>query len=264
MRRVYLGFFLLLSAALGFVAFLSAVTSSVADAQPIPSSGGVRSVTATAPITSTGGRTPVIASTAAGAATAGHVTTGAQTFGGDKTFNGAIISGVASGGYSLTMSSGARVRFDGTAGTRYCYYDGTYIRCNTHVQVDGNLNLASFVSTNNGKWRELGTAQPMEFEASRSDAAAAVAFSMDASADLATAGALLFRLRDATGSSAVVHFNVDKDGSPVFNVNGGSGKPTCNSTNRGKVWRVQGGAGVADTFEWCKKDAADAYAWTGL
>lgn len=45
---------------------------------------------------------------------------------------------------------------------------------------------------------------------------------------------------------------------------GGTGKPTCNSTNRGRMWRTEGGAGVADTMEYCKKDAADAYAWTAL
>ncbi len=41
-------------------------------------------------------------------------------------------------------------------------------------------------------------------------------------------------------------------------------KPTCDATQRGRVWYVAGGAGVADTFEVCKKDAADSYAWTTL
>lgn len=41
----------------------------------------------------------------------------------------------------------------------------------------------------------------------------------------------------------------------------GLSKPTCNSSNRFKMWPVAGGAGVADTFEVCMKDAADAYAW---
>jgi hypothetical protein len=38
-------------------------------------------------------------------------------------------------------------------------------------------------------------------------------------------------------------------------------QPTCDSTNRGGMWRVEGGAGVADTFEACMKSAADTYAW---
>lgn len=41
-------------------------------------------------------------------------------------------------------------------------------------------------------------------------------------------------------------------------------KPTCDSGNRGTVWYVAGGAGVADTFELCRKDNADAYAWVSL
>ena len=39
---------------------------------------------------------------------------------------------------------------------------------------------------------------------------------------------------------------------------------TCDATLRGQVVMVQGGAGVADTFRICRKDAADAYAWTAL
>jgi len=39
---------------------------------------------------------------------------------------------------------------------------------------------------------------------------------------------------------------------------------TCDATSRGTVTMVQGGAGVADTFRQCEKDAADAYAWVPL
>lgn len=39
---------------------------------------------------------------------------------------------------------------------------------------------------------------------------------------------------------------------------------TCNSSTRGKVTMVQGGAGVADTFRQCEKDASDVYAWVPL
>jgi hypothetical protein len=38
----------------------------------------------------------------------------------------------------------------------------------------------------------------------------------------------------------------------------------CDATTRGQVVMVQGGAGVADTFRVCAKDAANAYAWTAL
>jgi lysophospholipase L1-like esterase len=43
-----------------------------------------------------------------------------------------------------------------------------------------------------------------------------------------------------------------------------STEATCNSTIRGTVTMVQGGAGVADTLRVCRKDAANNYAWTAL
>ena len=39
---------------------------------------------------------------------------------------------------------------------------------------------------------------------------------------------------------------------------------TCNASNRGRVVMVYGGAGVADTFRVCVKDATDTYAWKTL
>jgi len=41
-------------------------------------------------------------------------------------------------------------------------------------------------------------------------------------------------------------------------------QPTCNSTNRGWVWIVQGGAGVADSYQVCEKNSSNAYVWTTL
>lgn len=38
-------------------------------------------------------------------------------------------------------------------------------------------------------------------------------------------------------------------------------QPACSATIRGTLWIVQGGAGVADQYQVCKKDAANAYAW---
>lgn len=44
----------------------------------------------------------------------------------------------------------------------------------------------------------------------------------------------------------------------------GASKPAAAAGVRGLVWYTPGGAGVADTFEVCRKDAADAYAWVTL
>lgn len=41
-------------------------------------------------------------------------------------------------------------------------------------------------------------------------------------------------------------------------------KPACAAGIRGTVYYVAGGAGVLDTFEVCRKDASDVYAWLSL
>lgn len=38
-------------------------------------------------------------------------------------------------------------------------------------------------------------------------------------------------------------------------------RPTANVANRGRIWIVQGGAGVADTLQVCVKNSSDAYVW---
>lgn len=41
----------------------------------------------------------------------------------------------------------------------------------------------------------------------------------------------------------------------------GGTRPTCDASTRGTSWFDEGGAGVADSFAICAKDAADAYDW---
>ncbi|MFA5840963.1 MAG: hypothetical protein WC847_01665 [Candidatus Paceibacterota bacterium] len=58
--------------------------------------------------------------------------------------------------------------------------------------------------------------------------------------------------------------------SQKLEVNGGvrlntvTAKPTCDVTVRGTLWTAQGGAGVADTAEICRKGAADTYSWVTI
>lgn len=75
---------------------------------------------------------------------------------------------------------------------------------------------------------------------------------------------------DATRSSAITFDTVDQ-AAPLaerarIHADGGfqlitNTRPTCNAARRGTAWYVAGGAGVADTYEVCGKDAADSYAW---
>jgi len=92
----------------------------------------------------------------------------------------------------------------------------------------------------------------------------------------ADAGAFGFVWQDATHatrSSAYVVQTVDQAGSlterirvmPPGGIKYATGtRPTCDSTYRGTLFYVAGGAGVLDTFEVCRKDAADAYAWVTI
>ncbi len=48
---------------------------------------------------------------------------------------------------------------------------------------------------------------------------------------------------------------------PPVNVAASGAQPTCNSTQRGRIWQTIGGSGVKDSVTVCAKDATDAYAW---
>jgi len=38
-------------------------------------------------------------------------------------------------------------------------------------------------------------------------------------------------------------------------------QPTCDASNRGLTWNIEGGTGVADIFQVCQKDSSDIYSW---
>lgn len=91
-------------------------------------------------------------------------------------------------------------------------------------------------------------------------------------ADAATAAAQTISAADSTGAGiAGAQLNLSGGtggaaGEPgaVAIVDGGT-KPTCAAGIRGSIWYDAGGAGVADTFEVCAKQAAgDTYAWRVL
>lgn len=81
----------------------------------------------------------------------------------------------------------------------------------------------------------------------------------------ATGGDLVFATTPNTTLTPVERVRVTNDGlvkSKMGFLNDTSGsQPTCDSGHRGLTWLIQGGAGVADIFQVCMKDAADAYNW---
>lgn len=63
-----------------------------------------------------------------------------------------------------------------------------------------------------------------------------------------------------TSGATNVGLAVSEGSGGLFVTNGA--KPTCVVGLRGRLWRTESGAGVADLWEICEKNAADAYAWT--
>lgn len=48
---------------------------------------------------------------------------------------------------------------------------------------------------------------------------------------------------------------------PPVNVAVSGAQPSCNSSQRGRIWQTLGASGVKDSVTVCAKDATDAYAW---
>jgi hypothetical protein len=144
-----------------------------------PTVGTVTSVSGTSPVASSGGATPTISMTAAGAATSGYVTTGVQSFGGTKSFAkinigspslttrdiNAGANGIRSEGHIAALidkslflgpqtDEGNRIRLFATGGHSYFdYYDNLYFRSGSASSVTqitfsstGNITAANFVS----------------------------------------------------------------------------------------------------------------------
>jgi hypothetical protein len=59
-------------------------------------------------------------------------------------------------------------------------------------------------------------------------------------------------------TTEVAHFS--KDGLLRVNANNAA-RPTCNADNRGRLFFLNGAAGVADIMQVCMKDASDNYDW---
>jgi len=95
------------------------------------------------------------------------------------------------------------------------------------------------------------------------------------------ASGFLFRGTTATSTDAALARNATGLGDPAVEINNGTAgqfrdlevrriqfnngsEPTCSASTRGGVIYVAGGAGVADTFRICRKDAADNYAYVAL
>ena len=95
-------------------------------------------------------------------------------------------------------------------------------------------------------------------------------FDIDSTLPAYSGGAYYFRVDDSA------MFYADNSGNQTFNVNRVSGQvtttggtqlstsatqPTCNATNRGLQWVIQGTTGVADIYQVCQKNSSNVYQW---
>lgn len=105
--------------------------------------------------------------------------------------------------------------------------------------------------------------------------------SIDASGNLGAASAGVYGWTSSTVSTDARDTGLARNAAGVVEINDGTAgsfgdlavrivyvkngtEPTCNSTNRGAKVFVEGGAGVADTYRICTKDAGDAYGWRSI
>lgn len=65
-------------------------------------------------------------------------------------------------------------------------------------------------------------------------------------------------------ASAQNYFAGEANADGGFRLSTAGAQPTCDASNRGKIWNIQGGAGVADEYEICQKNAADVYVWQSV
>jgi hypothetical protein len=172
---------------------------------------------------------------------------------GDLSASGGFNSGVAASGNAFTCTNpGCRISFGATS--RYIDESG-----GNQLNVVGYSNFGgpTFVSST-GQFGTSGGNTGV-LAGNVADGASAVATRMRSVQTFSTAGA---KITNWVNNATEVAY-VDKDG--LLRVNAANAaKPTCNATNRGKVFYLDGAAGVADTFEVCGKDASDVYAWKAI
>lgn len=203
-----------------------------------------------------------ISMAAAGVATTGVLTAGAQVIGGVKNFNSipvaAGLTAQAAGPLTFTsnQASGGTPAFTWAIDSSWSGAVAFQWTTNgiPYVQLDGNGNFLFARATLTGDiYRYQGNSTLAIF--GKRDAA-------DTGTDVL--------LSSQTARSAGLITGIANNGTPVagfdwngavqLNIAGGS-RPTAGVAHRGKLHLIQGGAGVADILSICIKDNTDTYVW---
>jgi len=167
---------------------------------------------------------------------------------GNNTFAGKVGIGTTSPGHKLNIHDAAGNYFAATLTSAL-------------IGTAGNWVGINFGFTDSGAGYQKGA---IIFEGQDANGRGKMYFAMNGAASSASAAVADARMTiDYAGLVGVGTTSPGRE----LEVNGGlrlntaTAKPTCNSSNRGTFWVVNGGAGVKDTVEVCAKDAGDAYAW---
>lgn len=172
-----------------------------------------------------------------------------------------LTTTAASGANAINIASGAHFTFDNGAGAYYLFKNGNYLTANgfSGITTGGTFIADGDIGT---ALRFTGRTNTIVLRGTPTDGATAVAARSESANTLTTAGAQIHCFR--TGTSGADQACIDKDGMLRFGVANTAAAPTCDATQRGKLWIVNGGTGVTDTVTLCLKAAADTYSWVAI
>lgn len=163
------------------------------------------------------------------------------------------FSNASSGASSVARLIGSA----GTAVTNYAALRGSSTYSNDQLRVFANNPMVSI-----GQRATATSASNISLYVEDNTATTGVTrLSIQEGAGQSTTPGFEYRINGVSINAGTLVWSIAAGGEPTW---GSTSEATCASGTRGQVVMVQGGAGVADTFRICKKDAADAYAWTAL
>lgn len=188
----------------------------------------------------------------------------------------APFSGTLATGECFALSTGQRYCSTGTNAGVIETSSGTdlvTISATGAVVATANLTAANLITTagslgavysDSGGFVTNGSDRSAELSGKKStDSDGVVAVKIQNQADLTASSkryVVDFR-RGLTDGTRVAR--ITTSGGIQLNVEGVA-EPVCDSTSRGTLIYTRGGAGVADQWRGCHKDAADSYAWTAI
>ena len=177
---------------------------------------------------------------------------GASGFSSDQ--NAAVVfSSSSSGASSVTRVTGSA----GTAATNYAAIRGSSTYSNDQLRVFANNPMVAI-----GQRAAASSSSNLSLYIEDNTTTTGVTrLSIQEGAGQSTTPGFEYRLTSGTLNNGTLVWSIAAGGEPTW---GSTTEATCASGTRGQVVMVHGGAGVADTFRICRKDAADVYAWTAL